>query len=300
MAVDWSIIQRLRAMAGQPHITYPTASLSFPTIEQLSIRQAKDAPTKPYLGSHPDIASAKLTVQEIINSDQQYSDVYRKWETLPGQEIGTPYYDPETGAPGMVYVQRLAQPAALDPLDSYRGGAFYTIDSSFSNVTSAAVTRTTKSLSLPANWMIRGSRQYPCPALFTFIGGWAIPNPPFRTQGPYAGINFDKTARRTAVMTEEVRSYTIGPDPTPMPVVWTVITPGDASRFLPIDGNTIHNAIYLVETDLGTGDTQVVEDLDASTPSTYTIGQDMVISATERRMEGNMWERIVITAFEPT
>lgn len=231
-----------------------------------------------------------------------YLVVTRIYETLPGPELIKPGYDEETGA----RMRTVRQPAAVTPTLIARGAVrvfdgvtMYCVDSYFQSTDTVKGELVTVYMEKPPTRVELSSEKSVCPALMVFITGWSIPNPPFNTQGPYAGVNFTQTAKRVAVSVEEEISYTVGPSGVALPSLWNVISPGAASRFFPISGDTIHNAIMLTESN-GMS-TQTIEDLPASTPTSYTPGQDMIIHASEKPWKYTVFsEKRISTATEPT
>lgn len=226
-----------------------------------------------------------------------FLQVTRVYETLPGPEFSRAGFDDETGASMHTYRQRVVAGTAPNTLGDTKGGEII-IDSFYEPEDSVAGTLVTVTMALPASRIERASRGYPFPAQFTFIIGWDIPpTPTFRVQGPHAGVNFELTAHRNAVKPATLTiTYSNGPSGS-VPNTYQVTTPGNASRFFPIGANTVHNAILLVELN-SMGATQTVEDLPASTPSSYTPGASLTIEASERRWKGPIYEKRVLTIAE--
>lgn len=230
--------------------------------------------------------------------------VTRTWETLPGPELIKAGYESETGARMRTTRQPVLPGTPATDLGTSRtfdGITMYAVDSTLEegdNVNKP--TLVTVWMEIPATYTELSSEKSVCPAIFTYISDWLGPGDGFSNHGPFAGINFTQTAKRTAVAVETVISYTLGPSGVALPSLWTVISPGAASRFFPISGDTIHNAITFTEV-TSTPASQLEEDLPPSTPTSYTIGDDMIIHASEKPWKYSVFsEKRISTASEPT
>lgn len=252
---------------------------------------------------------AVLISQKRFRMDGELGSIFvrvrRIYATLPGAEQIRAGYDQDTLATTYRVTQVVAAGADKTPLDEYRsfgGVAHYCVDSSVEPQERSSVmsVRTTLYMKLPTQRVVRRSGTYSWPAIAAYISGWSTtPAGDLKYTGPFPGVHFLKTGRRTAAQFEQTFTYSIGPNADAMPEVFTVVTPGDADRFMGIGANTIHNAIVIVEDD-GGGNTQVIESLPASSPSSYTRGDVKITGASERKIAGNFWERVIETAYEPT
>lgn len=206
-------------------------------------------------------------------------------------------FDPETGAAMTTTSQVVVLPASPDAIGS-AAGAGYVIDSEIVPINAFLGTKITVTMAIPETRTEYESIGFQFPALFVFLGSWAIPGI-CTIQGPYAGVNYTLSAHRTASKPgATVISYTNGP-PGALPATWNVTTPGNASRIFPIQDNTIHNVILINEwCDADPFPGHVVESLPASTPSSYTPGDSLTIRAGTRRWRGNMWEKKVVSISE--
>lgn len=249
-------------------------------------------------------ANNKFThVQRI--SEQRVLWIYQR---IPGYTTYRFGFDAETGARTLTTTQRVA--VGTEPVPIQTGlvyptiGGMYAIDGDVipdEAAGSVVATRIALYMEVPPTRYEYSSEHAVCPALFEFISGWSIrPTPPFLQAGPFAGVNYTLTAKRTAVSTVTEISYNVGPA-FGLPTLWQVTSPGAASRFFPISGDTIHNAILVIETapDMST---QTVEDLPASTPTSYDPGVDeMILHASEMpygKGGGVFYEKRVTTGIE--
>jgi hypothetical protein len=148
------------------------------------------------------------------------------------------------------------------------------------------------------------SKSYPLPTQFAFLDAWPVPRyPGFVSTPPFAGVNYTSIIRGVSTQpTRVLTSYSRGPSS--VPETWQVITPGNASKFFPISGNTIHNAIYMFETKTTVTSSGfdisflVTEDLPASTPANYTPGEVLIVDANMEIAIGNYYRKQVTTIQE--
>lgn len=180
--------------------------------------------------------------------------------------------------------------------DAYAGG--YVASTNLLNTEHALIKRMVwMTMPLPPTRIEYASKSYPLPTIFAYLAAWPLPSyTGFLTVPPFPGVHY--THVQHGVSTKPARvvtSYTLGPSGT-VPATWQVITPGIASKITPISGNTIHNAIVIVET--GSAGTLLVENLPASTPASYTPGQSLIVDASERNVVGAFYEKKVYTVTE--
>jgi hypothetical protein len=151
---------------------------------------------------------------------------------------------------------------------------------------------------LPPTKVEYTSKSYPLPTEFAFITGWLVPRyPGFVSTPPFAGINYTQTVRGVSTQpARTVTSYSRGPSGN-VPRTWQVITPGNASKFFPISGNTIHNHIFMVETQIPSGNFLFVENLPPSSPESYTVGQVLIVDANEKQAAGNYYRKQITTIY---
>jgi len=251
--------------------------------------------------------TAKLTKEDYIRMQGNDMDglfvlVRRIYQTLPGPLVWKPGFNSELGAKTSEYSQLVALPADPTALGtvivSPSGDNQIVYDGIVEplNGNTYVGTRITQCISIPPSRTERDSIGYEFPAQFDFITSWTIP-PLLTVPGPYPGVNYSLTAHRTLSTPAEVDiTYSNGPSGLAGVTVYSVTTPGRADRFFGIGPNTIHNAIFLQET--GAAGTQTVENLPASTPSSYTPGQTLVIRASERKLMGTLWEQRITSCAE--
>lgn len=234
--------------------------------------------------------------------DSLFLKVTRVYETLPGPILWAPGYNNTYGATTSTYTQRVALPATLDTIGFSiisPAGELQSITNSYVDNKGSTVvgTKVTETMTLPLSRTENESIGWEAPALFEFLSGWLIPNTPFALTGPFPGVTHTLTAHKVASLPASVDiSYSLGPFGS-MPDSYTVDTPGQADRFFGIGPNTIHNAIFLQQ--FAGASFETVEDLPASTPSSYTIGGTYTIRSSQRRVLGNIWEKKVYTVIGP-
>lgn len=93
-------------------------------------------------------------------------------------------------------------------------------------------------------------------------------------------------------------TYSLGPREN-LPQEYTVVTPGVASKFFRIPERCIHAAIKVSE-ELDNGAIQPIEDIPASTPSSYDPKDILVAQSKEKRIWGEIYEQTVVLVSEET
>jgi hypothetical protein len=226
-----------------------------------------------------------------------YDLVIRKYQTLPGVQHIKLGYEPTTNAPMTTYHQLVVPGGAPQPLttnDGTRVNGQEVIDSFLEDTDEYPEMLVIVAITMPSDVVEKKSIGFAFPAEFVFLGGWTIP-PTCTIGGPYPGITHTLTQQRTASKPAEVtRSYSRF-----LPSVsdtWTVTSPGSADRFFGIGSNTIHNAIFLVES-CG-GPTQDLEDLPASTPASYDPSDELLIQTSATKWRGNLFEKVEVVVVE--
>lgn len=228
-------------------------------------------------------------------------EVERIYETLPGPVIVIDSgYEDETGAEQRVYAQRVvagtSKPAYASEYPASSG--FFVGDAGvkLSSENANAGTLHVEVMAQPDSREAFRGGNYPVPDLWVPIAGYSTwPTPPIFPaipSGPYQnridGLDFNGDALPTDVNhrgtyelqvstpaspIKETYSYFIAP-PGALPATFAATSqPG---RLLPITRNTIHGAVTETYLDSGSGLSVVLENLRASTPSTYTDGETVV------------------------
>lgn len=239
--------------------------------------------------------SITTTTYEAIN--QFLLDKKVEVFLLPAPELTEPRTDPETGAATNTYRQ------IRSVGDSLRSeGSIYNtqivISCKLTGKNAVYGVLITQTMALPPSRTERKSRGFQFPAQFVLLDPlWDIPHPPgYFSRGPFPGVNYTLTAHRSANRPAEcLISYTNGPSIVALPDIWTVTTPGAASKVFPIGQNTIHNAIEIFEYNPAP---LLIEDLPASDPASYNPTDELVIEVSERKWKGPIWEREVFTIQE--
>lgn len=156
---------------------------------------------------------------------------------------------------------------------------------------------------IPAPWVEFPMVGYEFPALFKFANNYSINSiaafysgfpPPWPGDGTTLGT-YQLVAHRQAVrQARRVHTYHLGPS-NALPVAFKVITPGVSSGFFRIPANCIHQAINITGTSTvgSVTATYPIETIPASNPSAYSATQILVHSCEERRIMGNIFERII-------
>lgn len=248
------------------------------------------------------VSQKKLEFSNESPLRNEYVQVLLNYETLPGPILWKPGFNTEFDNATSEYRQRVALPASPTPIDtvivSPGGLTQYVVDSYVEPGESTNVgTKVTIAWSLPPSKTEFQSIGYEFPAIYNFLGPWVVPATPFHFEGPYPGVNYTLTAHRTlSTAADTITTYTDGPTGLAGVIIWSVTTPGRADRFFGIGPNTIHSAIFIQET-VGFA-TQIIEDLPASTPSSYTPGDVLIIRASERQVIGNIYEQKITTCHE--
>lgn len=82
----FDLIEELRALGGDPKVTYPSGSTSFPQTER-TIKCDRGSQILSFQAAEPNATrfpNCILTDQIELRSDAQVCEVYRKYETIPG------------------------------------------------------------------------------------------------------------------------------------------------------------------------------------------------------------------------
>lgn len=163
---------------------------------------------------------------------------------------------------------------------------------------------------IPAPWVEFPMVGFEFPALFKFSNNYSINSiaafysgfpPPWPGDGTTLGT-YQLVAHRQAVrQARRVHTYSPGPS-NATPVAYKVITPGVSSNFFRIPPNCIHAAINITGTSTvgPVTTTYPIETIPASNPSAYLTTQILVHSCEERRIFGNIYERITTEISEDT
>jgi hypothetical protein len=159
---------------------------------------------------------------------------------------------------------------------------------------------------LPQPWVEFPMVGYEFPALFKFADHYFVDSitayysgfpPPWPGDGTTVGT-FQLIAHRSAVrQARRTHTYSIGPSNS-YPAAFKVITPGVSSRFFQIPPNCIHAAINISGTFAGVS--YPIETIPASSPSGYSTRQILVQGCEERRVFGNIYEKILTEISEDT
>ena len=141
-------VDELRALRGEPKVTYPEGSTDWPTTERLLSEPLATAmrsfgSPEPDTVNFPDLV---LTEQTEVSRDRTHASVYRKYDTLPGPQITRQEADGETLTPVLVTTQRIVKPSLpiaqvagstilYEPVTDYWGRKITTTLPNFSSVT---------------------------------------------------------------------------------------------------------------------------------------------------------------------
>lgn len=301
------IIDAVRALRGLGRKTFMENLTAYPRIERIYAVNYGSSPIAPYT---PDVehAGALLVSQVEIAHDQQYTEYFAVWETLPGPIISEVGYNDETLALEKVSRQKVvlpADPTALSTAADVDG--WIVVDSTINPIDGITAERVTVSQKLPANYFETANYGFQFPAiLFLIDPAWSVPNPPFTYTGPFPGVNYDLLLPRSntnpALITH---SYFISATKPTRDEIFSVYSPGAASKILDIPTNTIHPNIYFEE--VNGADSQVVELIPESDPVSYSLGNgstvqgDALLVACEvKRYRGNIWHKRTVTVSEGT
>lgn len=293
-------LDAVRKLRGDALVTFPGSDLSIKKVERVYTMDRGQA-LPAYLTADAEHTTAKLTEQYIVGGDQQHVEVYQLFEVLPGVVLIAVSVDSETGAIIKTYTQRILD-ADYSPsvLGSALEPGFFIIDFNKQPINDIVSVNTQVAMELPDTRTEYVSMAFQFPALFAFLDGWAIPAPsPYQRTGPFPGIDYDLLGHRTnSKPAEVVFEYAIGPVGPPSDT-YEVHTPGVASREFNIPLNTIHDAIAVYEDPDGADPAVQIEDIAASTPSSYTPGStECVIRSSARRWRGEIWETQTVTVRE--
>lgn len=144
------------------------------------------------------------------------------------------------------------------------------------------------------------------PALFAFNQTrYSVPRnyggqyrPPWPIGKDQIGGFERKAARPGKWPARKFITYSLGPRED-LPPEYSVVTPGTASKFFNIPERCIHTPI-LIEEQLDNGTIQPIEDIPASTPSSYDPKDILIARAVERRIWGEIYEQTVVLISEET
>lgn len=286
---------------GKPGTTFPWGNTAYPRIVE-ERTASQETPLKPFLAEYdkriPGVsATPKLTAQNSEPGDNTDCVIHEVYEVLPGVVIVTLGFNEEYNTGTTTYRQRVALPAVRDIVGQILNGEVIVSSDINPGESTVVGEKITTTWAIPASRTEYDSIGYQFPAQFQFLSGWVIPATPFHVEGPYPGVSFTLTAHRTLSTAAETDiTYSYGPTGLSGVTIYFVTTPGQADRFFGIGANTIHNAIFIQES--GGAGTLTVEDLPASTPSSYTPGQTLVIRASERQIMPGIYEQRVTSCSE--
>ncbi len=302
MYLDSQLIDHLLKLKGRPSISFPwDGDTNFPKIERI-VNLPKGTWTKTPNSTTWDVApfaDAQLTDQRETGGDDTYVEVYQMFEVLPGKVRLEQAYDEESGATITTARQRVA-PGTTRPA---RGSALtidmvsygYVMDAQLQSLEVAAMELVVIAMPIPDPRQEAESVPFQFPALFVFIAGWAFPVPfPVPYYPPYPGVNFILTAHRNA-RKAGITTISYALTEQGCPDTWEVVTPGAAARIFQIAPNTIHNPIFM---EYVGSVTQVLENMPASTPSSYSPGDTLTVRASEKKWRGIFYELRVTTVSE--
>lgn len=220
--------------------------------------------------------------------------------SLPGDDIITPLLDEETGAEQKLIQTRVALPGTPDTIGSTYVTDFYIVESKihFENV--AVGVKVTLASKLPPSRIESVPGSEPMPRIFTFVAGWVFSGDGYQIHGPFLGIagsgngNYTLELHAPATPYLSYITYTLGRD---VSTVSKFAPLSGRSRFVPIDGLTLHETYALTET--GSGGTQTIEEMFVSDPApgTYAPGNVYIITLHEHPWHGGelgIWERHTI------
>lgn len=320
--LDADKVELLRRLQGRAHVTLADESTTHYIVERLSRRTCgPKAWILAALTPDQEWATALLVHQELLGGDEHALDVYYRYETLPGPELYQDGVDEETGTGLWVYRQKVLRTATrptighwksgrliidwdYEPLSAHHGTLVTVVFGDGTGPSSGANSTAAATMLAGLSRTERESMGYQLPGVFeAVLSTWTIPPAPFHYQGPYAGSNVGigglsegyhytapKTASWPAIITT---TYTLGADPTPAEV-FTVETPGKASRIYPIGDNTVHGALYAFETQ--GGDTLIIEQIPASVPplADYDPEATKIIRYEDRKWRGPIWRQVLV------
>lgn len=123
--------------------------------------------------------------------------------------------------------------------------------------------------------------------------------PPWPGDGQQTATFYQLYPRQREVQGRVVRSYSIGPSGFATSG-YMVYTPGVASRVFRIPNNTVHGPIVVTEITPSGAGPFTVENIPASSPTTYTATQILTYPLGELRYKGIIYERRVLQLSEAT
>jgi hypothetical protein len=215
------------------------------------------------------------------------------YKILPGPIITAPGYDDQTRV-GIYTTRQEVVAGTSPPALSTSGTADLIIDAVYEPIDAAYGTMVITYLEdLPPSRVEKQSAGFQFPGIFVALAPWATESV-CSISGPFAGVNYTLTRPRSASRPMETTISYSFTEPS-LPALWVVTAPGSASRIFPIDANTIHSAIEVICSEGPT----TVEDLPASTPSSYSAGDVLTIRAESRpNWKGKIYEKRVSTICE--
>lgn len=108
-----SYLDKVRALRGEPHVTFPEGDASYPRTERVVTALRADA-VLAFGASEPDATrfpSNVLTYQEEIGGDGIKAEMFRRYEVLPGPLLYSQMQDAETMEPVLITRQRIVTPS---------------------------------------------------------------------------------------------------------------------------------------------------------------------------------------------
>lgn len=147
------VIAELRKLDGRAKVTYPSGSVSYPTIERV-YRVLQADKQQPFLtDTDEEYTTAKLVAQQQVGEDDQYVYVYRQWEVLPGIWV-TSYELAEDGA--TVTVKRRKNAAGTQSSETVGSGVW--TKTTVEAINSLVVNEVESSRAVPGVAAIAGTR----------------------------------------------------------------------------------------------------------------------------------------------
>ncbi len=108
-----SYLDSIRALRGEPRVTFPEGDANYPMTERVVTALRADA-ILAFGTPEPDttrFGSNVLTYQEETKSDGPRVEMYRRYERLPGPVLTSYLDDAETMTPVLIQRQRIATPS---------------------------------------------------------------------------------------------------------------------------------------------------------------------------------------------
>lgn len=136
MLPDRYHIDKLRALEGDAHVSYPTGDVNFRRVERILRVDRGTAPAAYDVLTDLEYSTCVLTDQHIVGGDAQKIEIYQAFEDLPGG-ILTTHSIADSGANQTTTVQRV-QPGTVDP----EGGLLVIADSVAEQTSKAVAVQT--------------------------------------------------------------------------------------------------------------------------------------------------------------